>query len=241
MKGTEGVHMHCIEFAKWHSFTFTDQQRGLIRASLPQRVTREFKRKYSNLSSSAFDQMIESCRDSFIEDIENAIGHYLIDRQISDRLSPGKFKFETAGMAANAKSLRKAIERLPKDNLAIFDAHFFRLEIGSKIDDKTHHLTADRDVGFFVEMLEQFEKICNLFAEKPAKTGVNRQFEYSVAVQIVASYEQFFGKASASPNGALFRIVKTVCDVSGISIGEDLFRRAVFEHSCSDGHLLEKT
>lgn len=233
--------MHCIEFAKWHSFKFTDQQRGLIRASLPQRVTREFKRKYSNLSSCALDQMIESCRDSFIEDIEDAIGHYLIDRQISDQLSPGKFKSETVEMAANAKLLRKAIERLPKDNLAIFDAHFFRLGIGSKIDDKTYHLTVDRDVGFFVEMLEQFEKICNLFAEKPAKTGVNRQFEYSVAGQIVASYEQFLGKASASPNGALFRIVKTVCDVSGISIGEDLFRRAVSEHSCSDGHLLEKT
>lgn len=235
MKGTEGVRMHCIEFAKWHSFKFTDQQRGLIRASLPQRVTKELKRKNGHLSQDAFAEMLDASRDRFIEDIEDAIGHYAVDRQISDGMPSGKFRTETGKMAENARSLRKAIERLPKENLACFDAHFFRFGLASKRDDKTQHLAVDRDVGLFVEMLEQFESICNDYAEEPAKTGVNKRFEYSVAAQIVVSYEQFIGKASASPNGALFRIVKTICDISGVIIGEDLFQRAVAEYSCSDG------
>lgn len=219
--------MKCIAIKKWHDFEFTDEQRCLIYAALPRR-----------------GKKFPVDRDLFLENIEDAVGHYLVDCNISDGLSPRKLRDEACKMAVNARALRMAIERLPNENRFMFDASFARLSgvrFGPKNDEDITHLSVDRDIGLLVDMLEKFEGICDRIEGGAVKTGINKKFEYSVAVQIVISYEQFIGKASASPNGALFRIVKAICDVTGINIGEDLFRRAVKEYAEPDGYCCKKT
>ncbi|MBI2278308.1 MAG: hypothetical protein HYU74_13235 [Dechloromonas sp.] len=235
--------MHCIPLSKWHDFKFTNDQRRSISASFPKKFQNQFSKKIENFDRYSGAELFEKNCNVFLEQIEDALGHYFDSRRLNDDLDlrPSVIRNEVIQMATQARLLKKSIERLPVSKKMAFEAHFFALHLGPKNDDKVMHLEVDYDLNLLVEMLGKFEGICNSLTGKPLKTGVDKKLEHALIAEIVTSFEQFIGKASASPNGVLFRIIKTVCDVFKITIGEDLFRRAVQEYAMPEGYWSEKT